>query len=225
VAGPQNTNYRIHPDGTRECRFPVQILSGSLLLKLEGFRLQWNAEVTPAEPGRYLFHLEVASNSFWERRFTRPRKLEIEVIVPTVPGVASQMTEARVYIRLSGVLQRDLREEFLDRMGPQFFDSLRSFLQAQKEQRSDERRPFHQLMHVYPIRQDLELAEVLLGVGIDICSGGFGFRVPALPETEWFYLHFPDVPAVAPFALLARLLRASPVKEGGYDVAACLLGT
>jgi hypothetical protein len=224
AAGQKNSHYKIHPDGTWEDGFPVQLLPGALQIKLDGFRAHWEAKVARHESDRFLFHLELPSRSFWERQFGRPRRLEIEVIVASGLRTGVQLTEARIFLRVVSGEPVQMKG-FLERMAGDLFESLRSFLQARREQRSDERRPFRRPLDVYPIRPGLELGEVLSGVGVDICSGGLGFRVPQRPETDWFYLHFPDVPAVSTFTLLGRFLRATPSNESGLRVAACLLGT
>jgi serine/threonine protein kinase len=225
MPGPRNRRYKLHPDGTWEDSCPLQLLPGSLPIKVEGFRLHWKARVVQQEEDHFRLHLDLApSERFWERAFGPARRLEVEVLVPSLPAAGSRLTEARIYLRVVSGEPVQMKG-FLERMAPDLFESLRSYLQARQEQRAGERVPFSRLLHVYPIGPGLELGEVVVGTGLNLSSTGLGFRVPRRLETEWFYLHFPDVPAIATFVLLGQVVRTAAVQDNGYDVAARFLGS
>jgi hypothetical protein len=108
----------------------------------------------------------------------------------------------------------------LERLGPRLFESLRSFLHASPEQRSNERWPCTRPLHVYPILADQRLGEVIEGVGKDVSRSGVSFRVAEPLTADQVYLHWHELAAVAPYAVLAQVKRVEPAGADGYEIGA-----
>jgi serine/threonine protein kinase len=225
VAGPQNARYHLHPDGSWEHHCPVEAFPGTVPIKVEGFRAHWNARVTGREGDSFALQLDLqAPRRFWERAKGPPRRLQVELRVEPLGPLRKRLTEAHVRIRaVSGPAEEMAR--VLAEMGPRLLDSLRSFLQAGPEQRRRQRHACPLPLHVYPVLPHLQLAELLVGVGRSISTGGISFHVAGPPPAEQLYLHFPGVAAARDYALLARVVRRQPDGAGGFEVGAMFPST
>jgi serine/threonine protein kinase len=223
VQGLQNVRYTVLPGGVWEYRCPVQVFSGAMRLKVDGFRQQWGARLVREEEDRFLLQIDLQpSRHFWERSAVRPPRLELMLHIPT-PGPDRSMSEARVRLRpVSG--SPDQVARILAEMGPQLFDSIRSYLQAAHEQRARDRWPCTLPLHVYPVQPDLELDAVLDAVGRNISYGGINFRTAQALKTDKLYLHWPKSPRISAFAVLAHVVRVQETGRHAFDVAALFPG-
>ena len=151
-----------------------------------------------------------------------PFNVEIRIQVRPLRGKTVGMSEARVSIR--PVWERGPRVgRVLEQTAPQIFESLRSFLQASPEQRIEERLPFSHPVRVFPLRDGHEIGEPIHGMCEDISRTGIRFHVKEPLPTEEIYLNWSRINRVAPFALLAQVVRVRQV-EGGFDVGATFNG-
>jgi serine/threonine protein kinase len=219
VQGAANVRYRVLPGGVWEYQCPLQVFAGTLRLKVDGFRQHWGARLVREEDSRFLFHLNLEPpRRFQERTPPRPPRLELLLEVQS-PGPERRVCEARARLRpVSGT--PDQVRNILTEMGPVLFDSLRSYLQAGPEQRTQDRWPCMLPLHVYPVRPDLDLGPVLEAVGRNLSYGGISFRVPQLPSTEKVYLHWAKSPRAAAFAVLAHVVRFQEAGPRAIDVGA-----
>ncbi|HZY85045.1 MAG TPA: protein kinase [Gemmataceae bacterium] len=221
VHGPQNFRYVLHPGGAWEYRCPLRLVPGSLPVKIDGFRQQWNARTLSEGENVWVFRLDLQSpRRFWERGAAPPPPhLEVHLEVRPVPRPETRLSEAVVRVHPRGG-QGDQASRILAGMGPQLFESLRSYLEASPEQRAEERWPCTHPLHVYPVLPDLGLAEVVQATGKNVSHGGINFRVAAPPPTDHVYLHWYDSPRVSAFAVLARVIRVLPSGPDRYEVGA-----
>jgi serine/threonine protein kinase len=219
IQGQGNVRCTVLPGGVWEYRCPVQVFPGAVRLKVDGFRQQWGARLVREEDDRFLFQIDLQpSRSFWERSRVQPPRLELLLHVPS-PGPEQRMSEARIRLRpVSG--SPDQVGGILAEMGPQLFDSIRSYLQAAHEQRARDRWACTLPLHVYPVQPDLELGTVLDAVGRNISYGGVNFRAAQAPTTEKLYLHWLKSPRAAAFAVLAQVVRVQEVGPHAFDIAA-----
>jgi serine/threonine protein kinase len=220
VRGAQNLRYVLHPGGAWEYRCPVRLVPAALKLKVDGFRQQWNARTLSEAENAWVFQIELQPpRRFWEFGAAPPPQLEVRLEVPPRPRSETHLSEAVVRVQPRGG-KGDQASRLLAGLGPQLFESLRSYLQASPEQRSEERWPCTHPLHVHPVLPDLDLAEALQATGKNISHGGINFRVPAPPPTDHVYLHWYDAPRVSAFAVLARVIRVLPSGPDRFEVGA-----
>src|SRR5262249_55445604 len=147
---------------TWEYNCPVKLYAGMLRLKLEGFRQQWNAQLISEENLAFHFRLPIgtvpAQRSLSRSQPKRPVGLDVRLQFVQTGGVGpvAQIRDVSVHISAFGGYTEGVRE-----LSPRVFQSLRAYLQATAEQRTGERYPYRQPVHVYPILPDLELTDVL----------------------------------------------------------------
>jgi serine/threonine protein kinase len=220
VPAGTNVRYNVLPGGVWEYTFPASALPSTIRLKVDGFRQQWNARLVLEEAGRFLFHIDLeVSRRVCERPTTRPPRLELQLQAPTQQSPGQRVAEARVRLRMiSGDLT--LAHRVLPELAREMFHSIRSYLQASPEQRGNERRPCSLPLQAYPVQPDLELGEVLDGVGRNISVAGINFRTAKPPSTEKLYLHWHKSVTASGYALLAHVVRVQSAGATQFDIGA-----
>jgi hypothetical protein len=202
-------------------KFPVQVIRGATRLKVQGFSEEWGAALVQEEADSYfLLHLDLTPH-LGARAATGPCSLEMRLQVrpPAVHGQVS--SEARVILRPIPELARDA-VEILERVGPVLLDSLRSYLQAGPERRSEERWPSKEPLLVYPVMAGPILGEPLAAESKDVSRSGVSFRLSQAPPSNQLYLHWHRPQQAARFAFLAQVTRLQPLTAGGFEVGAVL---
>ncbi len=235
VSGPQKVRYKVLAGGVWEYQCPIHVLPAMLRLKLDGFREEWGARLVradrrdagPTEDDRFLFQIDLQTpRRVWNIQGgasgTAAPRLELLLLIQP-PGPGGSVSEARVRLRpLSG--SPDQVGRILADAGPRLFDSIRSYLQAGPEQRARDRWPCTLPLQVYPVLPDLELGAVLDAVGRNISYGGINFRAAQAPTTEKLYLHWPKVPRISTFVVLAQVVRVHQAGPHAFEVAASFPG-
>ncbi len=201
IQGPQNIRYVLQGDGVWESKCPVQIFSGALALKVEGFRDEWRARVVEHKSNGFVFHIDLQPPPRPGERDSAASCLAVELDVQSAPGSAKYFAEARMRVFPVGG-DRERLGRFLPELAPRLFDSLRRYLQAGPEQRSEDRWQCPQPLHVYPVLPDLELDEILDGISRNISLGGVSFRVAQAPA------HRAGISALAQVAYCFSVCRA-----------------
>jgi serine/threonine protein kinase len=222
VLGPQNVRYLVQSEDVWECKCPIQMFAGTLSIKVSVFCEEWHARRVHEQGDSFTFHLDVQPSprsSRGDRDAGTPLRLAFELHVLTTPGSIKHFAEARMRVRPAGG-DRERVARYLPEVAPPLFDSMRRYLQAGPEQRSEDRWQCPQPLHVYPVRTDLEMEEVLEGLSRNISFRGVSFRVPKAPATEVAYLHWHKSAALSAFAVLIRIMRVQPMAGGGYEVGA-----
>jgi hypothetical protein len=219
VQGPQNVRYVLHEGASWEYKCPIQIFTGALPLKVEGFRREWRGRTLHESDTSFAFQIDMPVSPRPEDRSPVPAQLAFELDVQLAPASSKNFAEARMRVRpAGGDTERTAR--LLPDLAPRLFDSMRVYLHAEAEQRREDRWQCPQPLHVYPVRPDLELDEVLDGISRNISLGGVSFRVAKPPQAEQVYLHWHKSPTVSRFAVLARIVRVQPMAGGGFEVGA-----
>ncbi len=216
--GAQNERCVLLGNDVWESKCPMQTFTGALALKVEGFRTEWKARIVNQKKHGVLYHIDLPrlARSYDPDKNTVP-VIAFQLDVQSVSGSARYFAEARMRVYPArGNRYRIAR--LLPELAPRLFISMRCYLQAAPDQRSEERWPCPQPLHIYPVMPDLELDEVLEGMSRNVSLGGVSFRVLEEPRTELAYLHWHRTPAVSPYAVLTRIIRVQPMEGGGFEV-------
>jgi hypothetical protein len=194
-------------------------LAGRLgMLKLEGFRHQWNAEALSTDTSTVAMRVPLIG-SFWERCLGREPALEVRLRLnlPRVPGAV--LTTVHIEIRPVRCRPADAVAA-LERHGPALLHGLRAALQAEPERRGKDRLPFAHALGVFPVLDDQQLGEALVCQGKDVSRSGIAFFAPAAPPGSHLFVQSLLTPQLAVTALLGRVVRARRQSDGRYEVCA-----
>jgi len=213
--------YRLEPGRQLGHRFAVQDFPGAAALKLDGFRQQWQANMLHQKDGLLIFSVHT-SPSFWQALVGRPMGLEIQVRLAAPAG--ARRSEVNVVIRPFGC-GRQRAIQLLEHLGPHVLESLRTYLLAHAEQRSNERLSCSQPLRVCPVFGGIELADPIDCVAKDVSVDGIGFYLPKSIAAPQVYVNLPDVPELASLAGLAQVVRKKPCGDGWYEIGASFART
>jgi serine/threonine protein kinase len=224
AAGPitilhfDNTRYLLHPDGCWEYRCPIQTFGAGLLrMKLEGFCRHWNA--TPMSEDEASFVCQIQKGTERRGLFRKPLPTGLTIHLMVCPVQMEQVGQREVVVRIQWFGELTAEAHHLTRdMAPRLFQSIRAYLQASPEQRSQERWPFIQPVRLYPVLRNLELAGVLEARCRNISLGGLSVVTSKRPQSDFVYLHLYDTPHVAKLAILSRVLRVQEWADGQFEV-------
>jgi serine/threonine protein kinase len=208
--------YRLEPGRQLGHRFAVQHFPGAAGLKLDGFRQQWHADLLRQEDGLLIFSVHTAP-SFWHALIGQPVGLEIQVRLAAPPG--GRRSEVNVVIRPFGCGRKNAIQ-LLEEMGPRVLESLRSYLLAHPEQRSNERLLCSHPLRICPVVGGIELADPIDCFAKDVSIDGIGFYLPKSIPTPQVYVNTPGVPELAAVAGLAQVVRKKPCGDGWYEIGA-----
>jgi hypothetical protein len=208
--------YRLEPGRQLGHRFAVQHFPGAAVLKLDGFRQQWHADLLHQEDGLLIFSVHTAP-SFWQGLIGQPVGLEIQVRLAAPPG--GKRSEVNVVIRPFGCGRKNA-VRLLEEMGPRVLESLRGYLLAHPEQRSNERLLCSHPLRVCPVFGGIELADPIDCFAKDVSIDGIGFYLPKSIPTGQVYVNMPGVPELATVAGLAQVVRRKPCGDGWYEIGA-----
>jgi hypothetical protein len=207
--------YLILPGNTVEHRCPIRMIPGGLRLKLHDFAKQYTGMVVRQDDSTYQCRIP-ASRNLWQRCFGGESGMEVHVLLQPLPEPIPQMVEAVVRVHPYGSANARLTNE-ITQIGPNLIESVRTYLQAEPDQRGRERWPCQQPVHVYPVYPDLQVGNAIEGMGKNVSLAGVGLRLPEAVPTEYAYVTFPAAPITAA-AVLGRVVRTKPGPEGAHDV-------
>jgi serine/threonine protein kinase len=216
----QSFEYTVAATGTIEHRFPIRAIPGAMRLKLDGFRQQWRAHVARQDDQTVVYYLQ-APRRLWQRCVGKHEGLEVCVSLPTGQGTDTRFSEATVQVQAFG---GERGGQMLAEMGSTVLESVRSFLQASPERRRQTRWTCLPPLRVYAVFPDLELAEPSAGMGKNLSRNGIGILLPQPPATRDLYVHLYAAPHLAPWALLAHVVRVQAIEEGWYEIGATFEG-
>lgn len=217
LQGEQNTRYVLLGNDVWESKCPVQLFSGGLALKVEGFHREWQASIAEHSGNRFIFHIELPQTRTNNREKKPASLLAFQLDVQTAPASAKHLAEARMRV-CPAEGDRDEIARLLPELAPRLIESMRRYLHAGREQRAEDRWQCPQPLHVYPVRPDLELEDVLDGMSRNISLGGVSLRLAKPPRTELAYLHWHKSPTISPYAVLARIVRVQAMAGGGFEI-------
>ncbi len=159
-------------------------------------------------------------SNLWDRVLGRQLGLQISVELHRPDNLASSLTEIAIAIRpVDPGCIRSAR--LLEERGPILLDSVRHFLQAHRERRSQERLPFESAVQVCPVFPNLQRGEPIESKARDISLHGIGLSVPQHPRTIQVAVRLAPQPGREPISVPGRIVRAVPDGAGHYDLGVC----
>ncbi len=216
----QQTHYVLERQDLLEHRFPLEAATPAQLLQFDGFCRQWPARTLLRE--KNVVVLSVAINpSFWQRLVGGEMGLDVCVTLELKPGAASAKTEATVSIRPFGCSGPQALQ-LLTEMGPKLLDSVRDQLRAhvQPERRGGDRRACRFPLLVAPVLEGRLLGKTLNAQTKDLSPSGVGFFLRRQLPCSQVYLNWPDLPDLAHYAGLARVVRQQQRGENWFEIGA-----
>jgi hypothetical protein len=187
-------------------------------LKLEGFRQEWNAELVQQQNGTFVFWISVPP-LFWERLIGRSVGLEIHVQLSPPVRAGQPVCDVSVRIQPFGC-SRARATRLLAELGPKLLASLRGYLQALPDKRTQERVAWQQPLRVSPVINGTLAPEPIECVAKDISQDGIGLYLPSSVKASHLYVALPSLPQFAGVAGLVRIVRRRPHDEEWYEVGA-----
>jgi hypothetical protein len=224
AAGPagvrqsKQIRYRLEGGRSLSHRCAVNLFPGAALLKLEGFRQEWQAETVARTRESFVFSVRT-SLSFWERLVGRRMGLEIHIHFTPPTRPTQKLAEVSVLIRPFGC-GRARAVKMLEETGPLLLESLRTHLQALPEQRGQERLLWNERLRVHPVLAGLRVADGIDCIAKDISARGIGFFLPQPLAASHVYVNHPGRPDLADIAALAKVVRGQRCRDGWYEVGA-----
>ncbi|MFO0930562.1 MAG: protein kinase [Gemmataceae bacterium] len=218
LRGPQqrkmvSTSYFVHPDGSWEHRCPLQLFPGALQIRVDGFRAHWKAQVIYQSDTRFRLEIDVPGpRGLLARYLKAPPRIEVDIQIHAGRGV-SGVTEATVRVRPPAD-DPARAVAMMTQMAPEILESVRSYLQVANEHRGHDRCPLRAPILVYPVIPPSDLGDRIEGTTRNVSEGGVSLELPTSLPQECFFVHFPTLPPLAPFALLARAVRTRPIDTG-----------
>jgi serine/threonine protein kinase len=211
--------YVLGTNDTLEHRCGARLLPGIAELKLDGFRQRWDAQLKRTAADSY--RLFVASQrSIWQACLGKRVGLEIEIDLRAPQRGVGGHTQVSVRMRPVGY-SGEQGERLLHELGPELLESLRGFLLATPEQRSQQRWLCQQAMQIRHRLNSQEQAPIAC-TARDISRQGIGLVTPFEPRADKFFLSVPD-PAGAEVVVPARIMRARACGDGWFEVGAVFL--
>lgn len=200
-------------------RFGANVTPGTAGLKLEGFRQQWGAHVLRVEPEVIVYQVNKPTN-FWQRCLgLKQSGLEVTVTFRRPPSLGARLTEVVVQVCAVGCGPEEGARLVRD-VAPLLLDSLRCYLQANRERREQQRLTYGQPFTAYPVAAGLALGSPLDCQGKDLSLTGIGFFVARAPQSNRLVLHLPTGPAAGTVTLPATIVRTERCLDGRYEVGA-----
>jgi hypothetical protein len=211
----RNARYLLRPGCSLEHLFFARMAPGTAKVKIEGFRLQWHAELVEINERQAVLLVPLSGN-FWRRLMGERPGLQIRIDLPLAPAAAA-ISEVRVLMR-PVECGRKTAVKLMEETAPELLESLRAFFQAQPERRSEARLPFDQTVQVLPVSDHGLEGDAIIARAKDISMRGLRIIMAGQPPSQQVHIRLRSGgPSTYPACLPASVVRAIPCDEG-YEV-------
>jgi hypothetical protein len=218
----QQIRYLLRPGELLQHRCAAHLPPGVLPFKLDGFCQRWRASVRYCDDRAFDLFVPVPRD-VWQFCLGRQVGLHLELRLAQPQGVPTHLSEVGVVIKPAGC-NRNQAVQVLATVGPVLLESLRSYLQAIPEMRTQERLAYYQRVRVSPVLANCQLGGLIECQAKDISLKGIGFFLPRQPPSPQFYVNTQLPDEATELALLARAVRVKPVGNGWYEIGALFGG-
>jgi hypothetical protein len=189
----------------------ARLLPGTVPLKLDGFRQQWEAKSLLETESWFVYQVPTATN-LWRRCLGRVPALQVEVRLGSPEASPNGLTPVTITIRPVACGRRKA-EEMLEGFGPALLRSLRHYLHTHSERHAQERFPWPQAVEVCPAEG---AGQTVTGQARDIARDGMALRLPSPPPGPEVTLRLPHPQQTV--AVPARVLAVELRPGGTYEV-------
>jgi serine/threonine protein kinase len=205
-------------DRTLECRLPLPVSGLTLNLKLRAFAETVGGTYERHGTNSFTVYLPTAARkSFWSRLRQQQSGLEVHVVVDPPAENSLEQTEAAVRIVPVGAAQFEEPHK-VKALADELVNQLHAALGLEPEQRAHVRVAFTGTVHVYTVSSSQQVGSRIEGKAKDLSLGGLRATLAEPPTTPLLYLHFPEVPALKPYAILARLVHLKRLANQTWDL-------
>ena len=203
-----NQRYLIWPGQRVEHHCFARLISGTIKLKLDGFRQQWNAKAVQRDQRCTVYQLPLPSTMI-QRLLGRQPVLDVKVELLPCDNLAANLTSLLLTLTPQGC---DKPDEVLSQMAVPLLDSLRNYLQAAPERRREERWPADYTATVHLTHKEMEPVAVRVR---DISVSGVGLILPGQVPPDEILLVL-DLPKgeVSQLVIPGQLLHGSTNQSG-----------
>ena len=202
--------------------FSAPLPRGSVLLKLDEFRVHCAGEPLAARESVYSFRVPRPRN-FWQQCFgVRPG---LDVTIELARPIGGTLTPTDLHVRIvSHGCNGKLGAKLLAETGPVLLEGIRGILQANLDKRSaSDRFIWHQPILIRPILLDGSAGEAIEGKGKDISLTGIGFYVPHEIPSDHICIDLPATSNLPAATLLGGIVRVQRCGDAWYEVGAVFL--
>ena len=136
--------------------------------------------------------------------------LKIQIDVPPASATGA-ISKVRVLIQPIHC-DREAALAIMEKAAPELMDSLRTFFQAQPEQRNQVRLPFDKAVQVIPVWDDCTEGEAVASRAQDISMRGMRIHMPCQPRSQQVNIRLSGKPSEHPACLPASIVLPSPAR-------------
>jgi serine/threonine protein kinase len=183
-------------------RFPSTVPASVVPLKLSVLRELYGVSLEQPDPARIVLRRVGGGGGLFGIK-----KFGYEVTV-TLPTAGSGVGEVTATGRLFGTPGQRFAREVLHLM-PKLLAEVRNQLGNVQDRRKSPRVAFTGPVILYPVHSDGGIDAAVTATCRDVSAGGLGFATAAPLPTKYVYATFPQAPATAGQAILARLVRVT----------------
>lgn len=214
---PEGTYWR-NPECSLECTLPLRRFGKTLRLKLEAFCESLHAQIDRRDDNSFTIRLagQLKGNSLWGRLMQRESGLAMHIEVQPPSGETSPLAQACIRITPIGATRSEPTDK-VKAAAVELLDRLLPCLDVVPEERSHLRLSCNAAVNVYPVLAGGQIGECIVGIGKNISLSGVGLLLPRRPVAQ-IYLHFPDVPELRLYALLARVVHTAGRDDQTFDI-------
>ncbi|HMP03803.1 MAG TPA: PilZ domain-containing protein, partial [Gemmatales bacterium] len=209
--------YHIEDSGALTHRCAAWLPAGMAQQKLEGFLHQWQAQLISSSADAFVCRMDLPQK-FW-RRLVRGGQDYLEIPVHISPSrmPESKLSEVLIQVEYQGKYPEEGREA-VQQFGPPLVYSLRTYLLATAEHRSQERFGLDYPLWIYPNFAG-QLGDGMCCHGRNISRHGIAFMAPFRLPTRDIYVQV-MTSELGAITVPATVLRTHPLSDGQFEVGA-----
>ncbi len=207
MEGSQGDSYWRPADNALDCRLPVRLAGKTLRLKLQVLCEAFGTPLVHKEDTSFSLRVPVksGSKSFWGKLVERETGLLVQLNVDGARERTGDLTEIVVRIAPVGATRNEPTDQ-VKTVALKVIDRLKACLDVTGDERAHLRLPFTGSVTAYPVLSGGAIGEAIQGQCRNLSISGAGLDLSRRPSTTHLYLHFPEVDALSPYALLARVV-------------------
>jgi serine/threonine protein kinase len=203
-----------HGEPILQCRFHASLPPQGAEAKFEGFRRQWNAQLTQSSENSLTYYLGMPTR-FWQRWFGRPPGLIVDICWARARPPLQPLPQASVRIRANDDGRHG--QSLLKEIGPALLDSIQAQLHGHSERRRAERVLWAHPVQASFVMPDGQRSETIEGQGKDISLTGMGLYLPRVLPGARLDLSLQAGEQEPPVSLAGIFVRVQRCGDGWFE--------